>query len=96
MTENSPTPREATAANTFVTVWAQSDTVTDIAAALTCSEADALAALLAAYGHHLVAEECLTEHARADDESDSHFASTPEKYVVPIDPMDALQCESCQ
>lgn len=95
MTENTPTTPEA-AAETFVTVWAKSDTVVDIARSLTCPEADALAGLLAAYGHHLVAEECLTEHACTDEDGDSHFASTAEEYVVPIDPMDDLQCDSCQ
>jgi hypothetical protein len=34
-------------------------------------------------------------HAKGDDEGDAHYRPV-EEYIVPVDPMELLQCDSCQ
>lgn len=94
MTET--TTREQVAVDEFVDVWAKSDLAFDVAGALTCREADTLAHLLATHGHHDAAASWIEQHGQSDDEGDAHHQGAITEYIVPVDPMDDLQCDSCQ
>ena len=96
MTQTIPTTRESAAVDEFVEVWAKSGLAFDVAGSLTCREADALANLLAIHGHHDAAASWIEQHGQSDDEGDAHCHGATTEYIVPVDPMDALQCDSCQ
>ena len=96
MTQTIPTTRESAAVDEFVDVWAKSGLVFDVAGALTCREADALANLLAAHGQSDAAASWIEQHGQSDDEGDTHHQGATTDYIVPVDPMDDLQCDSCQ
>ena len=96
MTQTIPSTRESAAAVEFVDVWAKSDLAQYIAGALTCREADALASLLAAHGQSDAAASWIEQHSQSDDEGDTHYQGATTEYMVPFDPMDDLQCDSCQ
>jgi hypothetical protein len=51
---------------------------TEAGPAFTCSEADALAALLRAAGHTDAAETWLSDHAEGDDWGDAHYEGDDE------------------
>jgi hypothetical protein len=89
------TPIADEALNTFLNVWSEGP-AGDIAQALTCTEADALAQLLSATGFDDAAEAWIDAHSLSDEEGDAHYRQPTVEYIVPVDPMDALQCESCQ
>ena len=79
----------------FLTVWSGGMSA-DIAQALTCTEVDALAELLNATGYSDAAEAWIEAHRASDEEGDAHYRRPTVEYVVPVDPMDDLQCDSCQ
>jgi hypothetical protein len=56
----------------FFNTWG-SDTLGDIATSLTCTEAEAMADLLRAFGHERTAEWFIKDHAAGDDEGDLHY-----------------------
>ena len=94
-TETYITVEAVQALDTFVGVWSQGLSA-DIAPALTCTEVDALADLLAAAGRSDAAEAWIDTHRASDEEGDRHYQAPVTEYIVPIDPMDDLQCDSCQ
>ena len=57
----------------FVEVFGDGYAVSDIATALTCREADALASLLREVGKPDAADSLIESHAEGDDEGDEHF-----------------------
>ena len=57
----------------FIEVWSAGDLLEDIASALTCTEADALADLLRTSNHPDSADGLIAAHAEGDDEGDEHF-----------------------
>lgn len=83
----------------LVEVFSADDLAGDLAAALSCTEADALADVLRTQGAAGAAYRWIRHHADQDEPGDTHHSPTtpaPAEYVVPVDPMDALECESCQ
>lgn len=80
----------------FVEVFAAGDVADDVGPFLSCVEVEALAGLFRAIGETAAAERWIRSHATADEEGDQHALAAVEEYVVPIDPMDDLQCDSCQ
>jgi hypothetical protein len=68
----------------------------DVAPSFSCNEVDALAGLLTALGETDAAQLWSAAHATADEIGDRHHVEAVEEYVVPVDPMDDLQCDSCQ
>lgn len=80
----------------FTAVFSHGDLAGDLAASLNCVEADALAGMLRALGEPATADMWIEVHAEGDDEGDAHHQEPVSGYIVPIDPMDALGCDSCQ
>lgn len=68
----------------------------DVAPSLSCGEVDALAGLFNALGEMATGNLWSAAHAEAEDVGDRHYVEPVEEYVVPVDPMDGLQCDSCQ
>ncbi|MFF9565706.1 hypothetical protein ACF1AJ_20325 [Leifsonia sp. NPDC014704] len=68
----------------------------DVATMLGCREAEALAGILRALGEPAAADMWLDAHAHGDEPGDQHYQAAPEPCIVPIDPMEDLQCDSCQ
>jgi hypothetical protein len=81
---------------TFTGQWSRQDMADYIAPAMSCAEVDALAGLLYAIGEPAAADMWVAAHARNDQPGDQHFQASAVQYVVPVDPMDMLQCDSCQ
>ena len=90
---NAITITPATAAN-VARLFAETDFAHDVAPRMTCTEVDTVIALLREVGADTAATTWLAAHAAADQEGDSHYQ--PRSYVVPVDPMDDLVCDSCQ
>ncbi|MEV5875776.1 hypothetical protein AB0L75_16375 [Streptomyces sp. NPDC052101] len=65
-------PEKMQAAQSFVDEWAclASTLVDDYECHMTCSEAEALAALFRAFGDTFTAEEVMRAHSEKDDEDD--------------------------
>ncbi|PPG49754.1 hypothetical protein C5D09_06925 [Rathayibacter sp. AY1C9] len=59
----------------FASVFSHGDTADDLATRLNCTEVDALAGLLRAFGRDEAADLWIAQHATDDDEGDAH---TPE------------------
>jgi hypothetical protein len=57
----------------FTQAFGDGYAVSDIGTALTCTEADALAALLRELGKPDAATALIDSHAEGDDEGDAHF-----------------------
>ena len=73
----SPAPQEPTlldALAVFTSVFS-GDTAVDVGSRLNCTEVDALAGLLRAFGRDEAADLWIAEHATDDEEGDAH---TPE------------------
>lgn len=68
----------------------------DVAATLGCREVEALAGILRALGEPAAADMWLDAHARGDEPGGQHHQPQTETYIVPIEPMEDLQCDSCQ
>ena len=92
----STTPIDTSTLAAFLAVFTQADTACDLGPSMACIEVDALAGLLRAAGHPAAADAWVREHATADDEGDAHHASATAEFIVPIDPMEQLGCDSCQ
>lgn len=84
------------ALNTFLDTWQDGHQASDLAQKLTCGELDALAELFRENGRDDIADQWIESHAPGDEQGDSHFAGDPVEYLVPIDPADLTQCDSCQ
>ena len=80
----------------FTVVFSRPDLAADLAPRLNCSEVEALAGLLRALGKHAIADTWVQEHAASDELGDAHYQGDILEYLVPIDPMDTLGCDSCQ
>lgn len=80
----------------FTNVFSYRDSADDLGPRLSCIEADALAGMLRALGESATADMWIKAHAEGDEECDDHYHSPVSDYVVPVDPMDDLQCDSCQ
>jgi hypothetical protein len=80
----------------FTSVFSAGDMAAELGTQLTCVEVEALAGMLRALGEPASADMWINAHAVADDEGDAHHLDATAEYVVPVDPMDALQCDSCQ
>ncbi|MET4782956.1 hypothetical protein [Glaciihabitans sp. UYNi722] len=61
---------------------------------MNCAEVEAVISMLRAVGGDAAAATWLDAHAAQDEDGDAHYQ--PTAYVVPTDPMDDLQCDSCQ
>ena len=81
---------------TFTGQWSRQEMADYMAPAMTCEEVDALAGLLYAIGEPAAADMWVAAHARNDDAGDRHYQTPPVQHLVPVDPMDLLQCDSCQ
>ncbi|MGN6761441.1 MAG: hypothetical protein ACTHJI_08970 [Leifsonia sp.] len=80
----------------FTAVFSKHDLAADIAPQLSCIEVEALACLLRALGEPAAADTWIQEHATGDEIGDAHYQGDTLEYLVPIDPQDDLQCDSCQ
>ncbi|ANF31944.1 hypothetical protein A0130_09885 [Leifsonia xyli] len=80
----------------FTAVFSKRDLATDIAPRLSCTEVEALAGLLRAVGEPATADTWIQEHATQDETGDAHYLGDTVEYLVPLDPMDDLHCDSCQ
>ena len=81
---------------TFTGQWSRQDMADYIAPAMNCAEVDALAGLLYTIGEPAAADMWVAAHALDDGPGDRHFQGPTVPYVVPVDPMEMLQCDSCQ
>jgi len=80
----------------FTAVFSKRYLAADIAPRLRCVEVEPLAGLLRAPGEPATADTRIQEHATAYELGDAHYQGDTVEYLVPIDPQDDLQCESCQ
>ncbi|ERK71095.1 MULTISPECIES: hypothetical protein [Leifsonia] len=80
----------------FTAVFSKHDLTADLAPRLSCIEVEALAGLLRALGEPAAANTWIQEHATDDELGDAHYQGDTLEYLVPIDPMDDLGCDSCQ
>ncbi|GIT82094.1 hypothetical protein LLS1_37630 [Leifsonia sp. LS1] len=80
----------------FCAVFSDVGLAHDVAPTLGCRETEALAGILRALGEPAAADLWLDAHATSDELGDQHYMPAPEPYIVPIDPMEDLQCDSCQ
>lgn len=80
----------------FTAVFSKRNLATDIAPRLSCTEIEALAGLLRALGEPATADTRIQEHATDDGIGDAHYLGDTLDYLVPVDQMDDLQCDSCQ
>jgi hypothetical protein len=80
----------------FTAVFGSTDLATDVGPQLSCVEVEALADLLRALGEPATADTWIQEHARDDEAGDAHYLGDPLEYLVPVDPMEDLHCDSCQ
>lgn len=80
----------------FTAVFSKVDLATDIAPRLSCTEVEALAGLLRALGEPATADTWIREHATDDEVGDAHYQGDALELLIPIDPMDEVQCDSCQ
>jgi hypothetical protein len=80
----------------FGAAFADQECAAAIAPQMNCVEVDALAGMLRAIGEMATADLWIQEHAATDGAGDKHSRASAEEYVVPVDPMDDLQCDSCQ
>ncbi|NNC14112.1 hypothetical protein HII28_19855 [Planctomonas sp. JC2975] len=87
---------DSNAVLTFTGQWARQEMADYIAPAMSCEEIDALYGLLYAMGEPATADMWMTAHARGDQAGERHYRATDAQYAVPVDPMDLLQCDSCQ
>jgi len=83
-------------ASNFLDVFGADDFANDVASRMTCIEVEAVIFMLRAVRGEAAAATWLDAHAEEDEEGDSHYRSEVPVYVVPVDPMDDLQCDSCQ
>jgi hypothetical protein len=83
-------------ASNFLDAFGSVDFADDVAPRMTCVEVETVISLLRAVGGESAAAVWLDAHAEEDEEGDSHYLPPPPAYVVPVDPMDYLQCDSCQ
>lgn len=86
---------DTAAVTRFTGVFAATYLAHDLGPELGCVEVDALAGMLRALGEVETAEMWIEAHAKGDDEGDLHYRPV-EEYIVPVDPMELLQCDSCQ
>lgn len=98
MTENTSTTDtltiDAVTAASFADAFASRDFAHEVAPSMTCIESEAVAAMLRAIGAEDAAAQWDKFHAAQDEEGDSHYQAAD--YIVPVDPMDELNCDSCQ
>jgi hypothetical protein len=80
----------------FIAVFSRHDFAADVAPRLSCIEVEALAGLLRALGEPATADTWIQEHATGDELGDAHYQGDALEYLVPIDPQENLQCDSCQ
>ena len=80
----------------FTAVFSKRDLAADIAPRLSCIEVEALAGLLRELGEPATADTWIQAHAADDEIGDAHYQGDTLEYLVPIDPQDDLQCDSCQ
>ena len=80
----------------FTAVFSRHDFAADIAPRLSCIEVEALAGLLRALGEPATADTWIQQHATDDELGDAHYLGDTIEYLVPIDPQENLDCDSCQ
>ncbi len=80
----------------FTAVFSKHDLAADLAPRLSCIEVEALADRRRALGEPATADTWIQEHATDDEIGDAHYQGATLEYLVPIDPQDDLQCDSCQ
>ncbi|WP_435111922.1 hypothetical protein [Nocardiopsis synnemataformans] len=76
-------------ANNLAHAWGHSDLAAKVAPALTCTEADTFAEMLAQCGDTESAQVWILEHARSDEEGDRHYHLRDDSHPAP-DPAEAL------
>ncbi|WP_052663296.1 hypothetical protein [Clavibacter michiganensis] len=85
-----------TALAQFVEAFSADDLAGDLASAMSCIEADAIAAVLRTQGAADAAYRWTRLHAAEDEPVDTHHSPAPLAPVEYVDPMDSLGCDSCQ
>lgn len=83
----------------FAGVYADREFAHALAGSMNNEEVEALSGLLYAIGEPATGELWIQEHAQADARPDRRTTTggiEPQEYIVPVDPMDELGCESCQ
>lgn len=80
----------------FTAVFSKHDLAADLGPRLSCLEVEAFAGLLRALGEPATASTWIQEHATGDELGDAHYQGNTVEYLVPIDPQEDLQCDSCQ
>jgi len=80
----------------FTAVFSRHDLAADLAPRLSCIEVEAFAGLLRALGEPATADTWIQEHATDAELGDAHYQGDTLDYLLPIDPNEELQCESCQ
>jgi hypothetical protein len=83
-------------ASHFLDVFAENLFAHDVAPRMTCVEAEAVISILRAVGGEDAATVWLDAHAEGDEEGDLHYRPAAPAYVVTVDPINDLQCDSCQ
>ena len=87
-TPTGQTVEPGTPLHLFLEVWS-GDAPADVARALTCTEVDALAALLRSCGRTAAALEWTNTHARGDEEGDAHYRTPAEALRAEFDELAA-------
>ncbi|MEJ1816048.1 hypothetical protein, partial [Clavibacter michiganensis] len=83
----------------FVDVLSSDDLAGDLAAAMSCTEAEAIADVLLTQGAAGAAHRWTRHHAEQDEHGDAHYSPASmasAEYVVSVDPMDALGYDGVQ
>ncbi|MEV8213988.1 hypothetical protein [Leifsonia sp. NPDC077715] len=79
----------------FTAVFSKVDLAADIAPRLSCIEVEALAGVLRALREPATADAWIREHVTDDEIGDARYQGDALEHLVPIDPQDDLQCDSC-
>ena len=80
----------------FTAVFSEHILIDDLTRRMTQGEVESMARLFRALGELAIANRWLSSHAEGDERGDAHNRRPSEPYIVPVDPMDDLQCDSCQ
>lgn len=80
----------------FTAAFERVELADEIGPQLKCEEVDALAGLLRALGEPAAAKTWISSYASADDHADGRHQGDCDPYLVPVDPMEYLGCDSCQ
>ncbi|TPW78065.1 hypothetical protein [Schumannella soli] len=95
----STTDQVTQAVQQFAAAFSDQGLARELAGGFSCTEVEAIFAVLHTAGAAEAAQMWVEIHAEHDEPGDQHSATEtePEPYPEPmVDPMDLLQCDSCQ